>query len=131
MEGVESKKKTTNWTKSLTSKLIDLYESHNNLWDVTSIDYKNRILRKSSMNEISFEMGIPVKELNDKIHNLRCQFLNNHRKLLKIKNGQTPGDNNMTVKWEFYDALKFIERTNETNIDSLVSLIVSELFNKL
>ena len=110
----------------MTMQLIDLYVSHSNLWDCSSEQYKNRNLRNSAMDEISNKLGIPVQEVKDKIHNLRCQFQSINRKLKNTKSGQATEDN-FEVKWEFYDALKFITRPksrNEATIDSLVSLII-------
>lgn len=116
----------------ITCNLIALYESHMNLWDVSAENYKNRNLRKSSIEEILYAVGIPVQEINDKIHNLRCQFQNINRKRLKIRSGQTAGDN-FKVKWEFYDALKFINRptssNNETVIDSMVRFLLFLLYS--
>lgn len=110
------------WTRELTLKLIDQYESHSNLWDVTSKDYKNRHLRSASIDAISKVMGISVQEINDKIHNLRCQFQIINGKRYKTKSGQAAGDN-FVVRWEFYHALKFINvpgHCNNETIDSLV-----------
>ncbi|KAF5272963.1 hypothetical protein FQR65_LT17271 [Abscondita terminalis] len=105
-------------------ELIKLYESHSNLWDCSLDQYKNRNIRKSSIEAISNAMGIPAEEVNDKIHSLRCQFQSINRKKKQNKSGQSVGDN-FIVKWEFYEALKFIDLpttcTNETAIDSLIN----------
>lgn len=111
----------------MTLKLIELYESHSNLWDCSLEQYKNRMARKTFIDALSEVMGISVQEVNDKIHRLRCQFQSINRKKKKTKSGQATGDNFVT-KWEFYEALKFIDLStsglNETTIDSLVSIFL-------
>ena len=52
------------------------------------------------MDEISNKLGIPVQEVKDKIHNLRCQFQSINRKLKNTKSGQATEDN-FEVKWDF------------------------------
>lgn len=107
-------------------QLIVLYEFYPNFWDYWSENYKNRNLRTSAINEIAHKLRIPAQEVKDKIHNLRCQFQTISRKRKCTKSGQAAGENYM-VKWEFYNTLNFIEGptcSNETTVDSLVSLIV-------
>lgn len=125
----EKKRKacSVNWSRQMTFKLIELYESHSNLWDCSLEQYKNRNARKNSIDTISEVMGISAQEVNDKIHSLRCQFQSITRKWKKTKRGQAAGDN-FVVKWEFYQALKFIDLPtngmNENAIDSLVSMFL-------
>ncbi|XP_074026271.1 uncharacterized protein [Leptinotarsa decemlineata] len=120
----KKKKSSVNWSRQMTLKLIELYESHSNLWDCSLEQYKNRMARKTSIDAISEVMGISVQEVNDKIHSIRCQFQSINRKKKKTKSGQATGDNFVT-KWEFYEALKFIDLStsglNETTIDSLIN----------
>lgn len=115
------------WSRELIIKLIGLYESHSNLWDCSLEQYKNRNARKSSIDAISNAMGISADEVNNKIHSLRCQFQSINRKRKNTKSGQATGDN-FVIKWEFYDALKFIDLpttgVNEITIDSLVSMFL-------
>jgi hypothetical protein len=82
------KKNVINWTREMIYTLIELYESHPNLWNAASEDYKNRNLRKSAVEDIAQNMDFPVSEINDKIHNLRCQFLENS---IKLKVGKLLG----------------------------------------
>lgn len=121
----DNNKSKVHWTRELTLKLIQQYESRPNLWDVSSANYKNRNLRKSALEEIADIVGVSVADVNEKIHNLRCQYQSNCRKLHQSKSGQGTSEN-YTVKWEYYDALKFIsgaEGSNIKAIDSLVSFI--------
>lgn len=128
-EIMNNKQKTSNvkWSREMVLKLIELYESHSNLWDVSLEHYKNRNARKTSIDAIANAMGISIQEVNNKIHSLRCQFQNINRKRKKTKSGQAAGDN-FCVKWEFYEALKFIDLpttdVNQTTIDSLVSIFL-------
>lgn len=129
-KGLKRKECTFNWTRNTIVQLIELYESYPNLWDCSSENYKNRNLRKSAVDEISNKLGIPAQEVKDKIHNLRCQFQSINRKRKHTKSGQATGEN-FEVKWEFYDALKFIDGptcSNETTMDSMVSLIMHFLY---
>lgn len=61
------------WNKGLALSLIKQYEQHPNLWNTSSEDYKNKILRRTTV-QVSAEMGIPSSEIADKIHNSIANF---------------------------------------------------------
>ncbi|CAH2012199.1 unnamed protein product [Acanthoscelides obtectus] len=106
-------------------QLIELYESHYNLWDCSSERYKNRNLRKSAMDEIASKLGVSAQDVKEKIHNLRCQFQTINRKRKNTKSGQAAGDN-FEVKWEFYDALKFIDGPTNINERTILDSLTNE-----
>lgn len=56
----KSKRKvcSVNWSREMTLNLIQLYESHSNLWDCTLERYKNRNARKTSIDAISNAIGL-------------------------------------------------------------------------
>lgn len=100
MLGQKISEKKVIWNRDLTLSLIELYEEHSNLWNVLSENYKNRNMRKASLDKISEVLQICVEEVSAKIHNLRCQFQTINRNRLKTKSGQATGDK-FVVKWEF------------------------------
>lgn len=76
--------KCVNWTREKIIRLIELYESHSNLWDCSSATYRKRSARMSSIGDISKKLEISVEDIKEKIHNLRCQqFQNLNRKYNK------------------------------------------------
>lgn len=126
--GLKRKELPVIWTRPMTLKLIDLYQSHSSLWDCSSENYKNKPVRKASLDDISKKLGITSQDAKDKIHNLRCQFNGIKRKrkqhLINTKNLATEDslDLDSEIKWEFYDALKFIDGVkicNDINNDKV------------
>ena len=64
-------------------ELILKYELHPDLWDVTRVEYRDRIKKQNIYKEISEEMNINENELCKKIHNLRTQFHQEFRRIRK------------------------------------------------
>ncbi|KAH8390027.1 hypothetical protein KR200_005652 [Drosophila serrata] len=110
------------WDRDNIIKLIELYENHSVLWDVSSGDYKNKHKKQNAYREIAEALGKSDDEIKTKIHNLRTQFLQEVRRVKQKKSGQGTSDN-YTSKWEFFDALKFIKNDDGKNykIQNLVS----------
>ena len=52
------------------------------LWDVASLDYKNRNTRRDAIHELAIKYGVSDPEMGKKIHNLKSQF---RRELKKVK----------------------------------------------
>ncbi|KAH8325494.1 hypothetical protein KR074_008647 [Drosophila pseudoananassae] len=110
------------WDSDNTIKLIELYENHSVLWDVSSQDYKNKHKKQNALCEIAEELGKKDDEIKTKIHNLSTQFWQKVRKVKQKKSAQGKLDN-YTSKWQFFDALKFIKNDDGKNykIENLVS----------
>ncbi|XP_055696531.1 uncharacterized protein LOC129797725 [Lutzomyia longipalpis] len=97
-----SKKASPNlWDKKKTMQLISKYNETPILWDTNSKDYRNRELRAKSFEELARSMKLSKQEVQRKLHNLRTQY---NTELRKIQKSGKPGE----VKWEYYDAIKFI-----------------------
>ncbi|KAH8287280.1 hypothetical protein KR054_005153 [Drosophila jambulina] len=113
------------WDREKTLKLIELYEKHSVLWNVSSADYKNKHKKQHAYREITKKLHKSDDEIKTKIHHLRTQFLQEVRRLKQKKCGQSISDN-CTSKWEFFDALKFIKNDDGNNdkISNLVSSII-------
>ena len=61
------------WSKDDTFTLINLYEANPILWDIKSVEYRNREKRNIILAKISGEMGCSSEEIVRKIYNLRNQ----------------------------------------------------------
>lgn len=62
------------WSKESTRQLIPLWESHECLWNVRSVDYKNKVKRANALSEIAEACGKTAEDVKNKIHSLRSQM---------------------------------------------------------
>ncbi|XP_062121257.1 uncharacterized protein LOC133835276 isoform X2 [Drosophila sulfurigaster albostrigata] len=109
-------KQSNMWDREKTIKLIEFYENHSVLWDASSADYKNKHKKQNAYREIAEELDKSNDEIKPKIHHLRTQFLQEVRRVKQKKCGQATSDN-YTSKWEFFDALNFIQNGDGSNYE--------------
>ncbi|KAH8264412.1 hypothetical protein KR038_008316 [Drosophila bunnanda] len=114
------------WDRESTIKLIELYENQSVLWDVSSQDYKDKHKKQNAYRAIGEELGKSDDDLKTKIHNLRTQFFQEVRRVKQKKSDQGTSDNH-TSKWEFFDALKFIQNDDGNN-DKIENLVSSTIY---
>lgn len=62
--------------------------------------------------EIAEEMEIDSSEIASKLHNLRCQYNGELRKL-KLKKSISGTDKSYVSRWEFFNALKFLSNAGQ------------------
>ncbi|XP_059611029.1 uncharacterized protein LOC132257965 [Phlebotomus argentipes] len=89
------------WDKKKTLQLISKYNASPILWDPNCKTYRNRELKTKAFDELAKSMKMSRKEVQRKLHNLRTQYNTEVRKLQKTGKASE-------VKWEFFDAIKFI-----------------------
>lgn len=112
------------WTRDKIKLLISSLEELPHLWDVSQIDYKNRLKRTASIEQLAQQFNTDSGEISRKLHNLRTQFNNELRKSRKRKSGQGV-DEIYTSKWEFFEALQFMRSSSkctetQSNIVSII-----------
>ena len=117
------------WSSSEVERLITLYHDRSCLWDIRSMEYKDRIKKEAAFKEISTEMNTEEVEITRKLHNLRSQFSTEKRKRDQSKSGSEGG--RIIRKWEHYESLQFISdavdsRKSKSNLS--VSLNLFNLF---
>lgn len=64
-------------------KFIEIYRSHECLWDTENVNYKNRDARNAALAAFEQEFGVPgfgAKEITNKIKNLRTQYQGEKKK---------------------------------------------------
>uniref|UniRef100_A0A2S2QQS5 MADF domain-containing protein n=1 Tax=Sipha flava TaxID=143950 RepID=A0A2S2QQS5_9HEMI len=65
-------------------KFIEIYRSHECLWDTSNQNYKNRDMRNAALSSFAEELGIDgfgPKEITTKIKNIRSQYLQEKKKI--------------------------------------------------
>lgn len=62
------------WSKESTTKLIEMWECHDCLWNMHIDDYRNKIKRENSIAEIAEACDKTSKQVKDKLHSLRSQM---------------------------------------------------------
>jgi hypothetical protein len=101
------------WNKVKTDYLISLLVENECLWNKKCPDYKNRDLKCDAMCNIGIKLEVASKEVERKIHSLRCQFV---REVNKIESSKVSGAGSQGVyvsKWCHFNELKFLKDTNE------------------
>jgi hypothetical protein len=74
---------TDRWTSEQNLKFVVLYKNQTNLWNCLDPSYKNRDLRKASLEHIRNELGLTdTNEVTKKIKNLRSTY---NQEVLKIE----------------------------------------------
>uniref|UniRef100_A0A6P7FSD5 Uncharacterized protein LOC114332168 n=1 Tax=Diabrotica virgifera virgifera TaxID=50390 RepID=A0A6P7FSD5_DIAVI len=71
------------WSKELTTRLIELFREQRVLWDPTFMDFKNRNKKHDAWTEIAAEVKTDTSEVEKKMRMLIGQF---QRELKKDKN---------------------------------------------
>ncbi|XP_026476140.1 uncharacterized protein LOC113381452 [Ctenocephalides felis] len=109
------------WERNKVFQLIELVEARPELWNIRLKEYRNRNLKHQSLETIATSLNLDVKTVKDKIHNLRCQLNEHLRKMKKFKSGQG-ADERYKPKWEFFEAVKFMNIQINSTEDSIASV---------
>ncbi|GLH16714.1 Uncharacterized protein GBIM_20982 [Gryllus bimaculatus] len=107
----------TRWSKENVRKLIELLELRECLWRKSHAFYKDKVKRNAALSEMSDQLARTPKEIENKIHNLRCQYRNEVKKERTRKSGAGMKED-YTSKWEFFKSLNFLYEGGETERES-------------
>ncbi|XP_075970032.1 uncharacterized protein LOC142986619 [Anticarsia gemmatalis] len=98
-------------------KFIEIYRSHDCLWDTENLNYKNRDARNAALAAFAQEFGVEgfgPKEITNKIKNLRTQY---HGERKKIKDSMGTGSGTADVfisKLSWYNLMdSFLKKSSE------------------
>ncbi|CAK1604544.1 unnamed protein product [Parnassius mnemosyne] len=98
-------------------KFIEIYRSHECLWDTENVNYKNRDARSAALVAFSQEFGVDglgPKEITSKIKNLRTQYQAERK---KIKDSMSTGSGTADIyksKLSWYNLMdSFLRKTSE------------------
>lgn len=97
------------WSKELTTHLIELFREQRVLWDPTFSDFKNRIKKHDAWTELGAEFKTNSIEVEKKMRMLIGQF---QRELKKGRSGDG-ADTPYKTKWIFFKMLLFLKDKNE------------------
>lgn len=101
----EKKREIVKWSVEDTEKLIQTYQSYQNLWNVDHPEFYNRSKRKTTFVEIASIFQIPPLEVERKLKNMRSQYLRERRQAeMMSKNGL-----NYKPKWFGYMSMSFLD----------------------
>lgn len=116
------------WTSEQNIKFVELYKDQVNLWNRLDPNYKNRDLRKASLEHIRIELGLTDKnEVAKKIKNLRSTY---NQEILKIEKSKRSGNSpneiyKPTIKW--FDSMDYIMKVINLKEEQTTSNLVSTL----
>eukprot|EP00794_Sanderia_malayensis_P002890 gene2890-biopygen2377 len=129
--GRPAKKVETEWTDDDIFRLIDLWGTKENLYNVQHPRYHNRDTRQKSLEGILTSMkseGAAItttKQLQEKMKSLRSYFGAERRKTESSRRSGTGTDNVYISAWKFYSYLEFLQdgltpRETVSNIETEV-----------
>ncbi|XP_072941224.1 uncharacterized protein [Epargyreus clarus] len=98
------------WSNEQISMLIELYQDHTLLWDVSNREYKNKLKKNYAWADIAAELNIPQKEVETKMHILRSQFSREKKKQKSAKRTGSGAEKVFRSKWQWYEPLQFLLR---------------------
>lgn len=101
------------WTKDNTFKLIDELCQRRCLWDITCPNYKNRLVKRDNMHELACLFGVSDREVENKLHNIRSQFLREYNKSMLSKRTGSGREDLYIPKWYAYESLLFLKDVNK------------------
>ena len=99
------------WTDIMVETLIDSYQEHECLWNMSISDYKDkqkRTLAFEAVDDVMLIFEVKRTEYSSKWVNLRTQFLreyNTHKKLAKSGAGASDV---YEPTWKWYASMKFL-----------------------
>ncbi|CAH1396344.1 unnamed protein product [Nezara viridula] len=94
------------WSTENTLRLIDVFHNTPCLWNVLSDDYRDREKKKRCWNIIAQQFGVPVTDVEKKIHNLKTQFYREHKRVTKDRKNR--GYPQTVSNWFAYKHLMFL-----------------------
>ncbi|KAJ8924305.1 hypothetical protein NQ315_007098 [Exocentrus adspersus] len=92
------------WTNDTVLWLIDLYRDRQLLWDNSATDYKDKTKKNEAWEGIAEEMQISRREVENKIHILRSQFLREKKRY----SSETGGARKKKSSWFAYEPMSFL-----------------------
>lgn len=123
------------WTSDQNIKFVELYKNQTNLWNCLDPNYKNRDLRKASLEHIRLECNLQnMNEVTKKIKNLRSTY---NQELLKIEKSKKSGSGTdeiykPSIKW--FDSMdyimKIINLKEKETSSNLVSILLQIIITK-
>lgn len=117
------------WTRESIHQLLDLLRENQHLWLTSHSDYRNTYKRSASMAFIAMELGVEKDDVQNKIHNLRCQFRNERRREDSRKNVDSTAI--YKSKWEYYDKVQFLYEGNDYDKKNFSIVSLTDLNQKL
>lgn len=85
-----------------------MYESLPELWNSNTSEYKERDKKLAALKKISEAFSIPTEDVRRKIHNLRCQYNAEVRKIRKKCANGDVDESKISSEWKFYEHMKFL-----------------------
>lgn len=117
---------TDRWTSEQNLKFMELYKDQTNLWNCLDPNYRNRDLRKASLEHIRVELGLTdTNEVTKKIKNLRSTY---NQEILKIEKSKKSGSGTdevykPSIKW--FDSMDYIMKIINLKEKQTTSNLVS------
>ncbi|XP_055616994.1 uncharacterized protein LOC129779265 isoform X2 [Toxorhynchites rutilus septentrionalis] len=100
---------TQRWNSEQNEHFVELYKEQTILWNCMDPNYKNRDLRKASLEYIRSEVGLSdTKEVTKKIKNLRSTYNQEKLKIEKSKRSGCGTDEIYKPSVQWFDAMDYI-----------------------
>ncbi|XP_023221572.1 transcription factor Adf-1-like [Centruroides sculpturatus] len=103
------------------SRLIELIQSYECLWDFNSSFYRRKDKRAQAWREISESLGVDSKELTKKFHHLRTTFLRIKKNVDDSRRSGCGEHEVYKPTWEHWSSLSFLLNSYKKMISPLSS----------
>lgn len=99
------------WKKENTLMFIDLIRQRPVIWDVTSVDHKDKLKKLDALLEISKIIGLTKEEINSKWISLKGQYIREKKKVTGLKKDSGAADIYCS-KWFAYQEMSSLLSCN-------------------
>ncbi|XP_055912483.1 uncharacterized protein LOC129948991 [Eupeodes corollae] len=122
------------WTRVQTLKLLEVLQDYPNLFQICHADYKNRVKKSQSLNEIAEKTKCcrpetSVKDVILKLRTLKTQYLKEKNNIIRSKrSGVGANEVYVPILW-CYDRLNFWDNTGDEVVGESNISFLSEHFD--
>ncbi|XP_067121744.1 transcription factor Adf-1-like [Centruroides vittatus] len=103
------------------SRLIELIQSHECLWDFNSSFYRRKDKKAQAWREISESLGVDPKVLSKKFHHLRTSFLRIKKKVDDSRRSGCGEHEIYKPTWEHWSSMSFLLNSYKKTMSPLSS----------
>lgn len=103
------------WSEEQVVHLIELYETHPNLWNTRDPKYKKRNVKKDSIREIAEALNIETEEVERKLSVILAQYRRARGKASRMIKSGMGADEIKDQLWFGFKYFAFLHDKNEPN----------------
>lgn len=103
MDVSQNRSRSDGWTHGKTLKFIELYRTHQHLWDIKHPDFRLSAAKLASVKQISEQLSVSRPQLTKKILRMRAKF--------KVCLNKITLNPSAAIAWPYFEEMKFLEKS--------------------